>query len=252
VVTLVQILSMHQKQDKTTIKLVDTIIAAAGPKAIPFAVLFIIIFNCGETIKVLCRRDQGKYEISYIRLGISTLFLLIYGIFLAATPGFFSEIRFYNTFASKTDVIAGAGIFYALLGILVFGLGVNTKEYARRSFFLKQAPDYPGNSLLFSHRRFSNISPGLIRNLYEPSFFLVTGLLLGLLHPIIGFPLVFIAICYWASLAVEATLDIEEDRQKAIELHHEALSGPITAAFQKQFTKKRLFPVKRSFFFFKR
>lgn len=241
--------SNMQEKDKSIKKHWDRLITALDElgKSKWFTILVsgvtILVLTAGEPIRIVCRKNQGRHEISYIRLALSLLEIILCGALFIIFKGSFADFFFYKTFAATNLAMIITGTVYILSGISVFAIGMAVKANAEKNTFFIDNPEYPGDSILFADKNLAKV-----RNFYEPLTFLIIGLLLSLLHPLIGAPLIACAIFYWICLIVEEALKIEEKRRKAILQRHTILRGPIMEILKPYARKKNLFKIRVSFF----
>jgi hypothetical protein len=191
-------------------------------KQIQFAsFLTILIMLClfltgSEAVKVTLRKKTGKGELSFIRLFLTFLFLLIIGILFITIKGLSSILKTQWSAETNDQTFFIGGLFYICFAIFMVVMGLINKIKKQD----RALPDmYPGRCRLFiKAENKSGIRRSAIRNLLHPFIFFTGGAILFYIHPLLGLPLIACSISYWIVFIVEYTLGFESERLKAIEL----------------------------------
>lgn len=183
--------------------------------------LLLCLFLTGsEAVKVILRKRIGEEEISYIRLSLTVIIYVSFGIILLNNAAGLAQDPIVDFITPGELSYTLTGVFYLMLPAVMIFLVIHNKLQARKKSLPKM---YPGKSRLFGsiERKFGMRS--VVRNLFDPLLFLMIGVLTGLfINPLLGLPLVICSVSYWIVFGVEFTLDIEYERLDAIAAYDSA------------------------------
>lgn len=187
---------------------------------VAIVLILICLFLMGsEAVKIILRKRIGKGEISFIRLFLTLMLFTLLGVILLALNTEFSQSMTIQSPLPGALSFTLAGIFYISLAILIVVLGIYNKLEAQKRDDLKRPlPNmYPGNSRFWkSIEKKSRAKRSLVRNLLDPSLFLVCGFAGLSINPFLGLPLIICSISYWIVFLIEFTVGMEKERLDAI------------------------------------
>jgi hypothetical protein len=177
-------------------------------------VLLSLFLTGSEAVKVTLRKKTGLGEISFIRLFLTFIFLLLFGILLLTNHAAISDDTSARVDQSGTSSFFIGGLFYISFAIFLAVMGVLNKLRAKT---LGLPEMYPGSCrFLEKAEKKSSLRRSNIRNVWHPVIFFAVGVCLFFIHPLLGLPLAACAFSYWIVFVIEFTAGFEDERLAAI------------------------------------
>jgi hypothetical protein len=137
-----------------------------------------------EPLKVLLRRGIGKFALGIGSVIVASIFYGLYSYFLLSL----GHKQEYQDESYATWLFAGATFYLCLsIGVLICGL---------MEYFNSINSNYRGDSIFFGFLLSKSISQRVIWSVIEPITCLLIGVLLSLLHPLIGLPVAITSLSF--------------------------------------------------------
>lgn len=158
-----------------------------------------------EPLKVILRRNIGKYALSMLGITIASILYLTYALFLITLLGAtnfgdrpITDFPLPAQFLLNKYILVAGVIFYSVLAIHVFMRGMD--EYYKARGIIPQNPVqhiYRGDCLFMDSMYNKGFSQHIIWRVSEPKTCFKISVILTVITPLIGLPLLFTALSFW-------------------------------------------------------
>lgn len=184
-----------------------------------FFMSIILLFVGDEAVKMLFRTGFGKKGIHWWKAMLCILsFASLGATSIAIGVALITQFQdFLHLYFSLTFFISA--IFHFIMAAFFI------KKWLIEKRNLLAEPLYRGDSSVLAHLKEKGWSQAKIQNIAEPRTLLYTGLVLCLVNPIIGAPLMICAISSWMILLLERFLGLSAVRDRLAEFGYRTSDG---------------------------